>query len=75
MTVKYVVSIAGALLYFDVQRRPAEPLPHQAEGPDGKPDGTLIPPSQQPAAGSDWDDALGSYTREQRESAQITELA
>ena len=75
MTVKFVVSIAGELLYFDAERLPAEPLPSHADARNGKPDLKLIPPSQHPAAGSQWDEALGSYTPEQRGSAEISELA
>lgn len=75
MTVKYVVSIAGELLYFDAERLPAEPLRSHANARDGKPDLTLIPPSQHPATSSQWDAALGSYTPEQRGAAEISELA
>lgn len=74
MTVKYVVSFAGALLYFNAERQPAEPLPSHPNAPESKPDVKLIPPSQHRAAGSEWDEALGSYTPEQRGAAEISEL-
>lgn len=72
MTVKYVVSIQGELLYFDANRQPAQPFPKQAEDESSKPEIKLIPPAEHPAAEADWDEALSSYSAEQRESAEIS---
>ncbi len=74
MTVKYVVSIADTLLYFDAQYQPAEPFPEQATAAQSKPALTLIPPSEKPAARAEWNDALSSYSAEQRGAAEISEV-
>ena len=74
MTVKYVVSIADDLLYFDADRQPAPPFPDQAENEDRKPALKLVPPEQRPAAGPEWDSALHAYPAAQRESAEISEV-
>jgi len=72
MDVKYVVSIAGELLYFDQARQPAEPFPPQ--GGADKPDLKLLPPEQHPAADTGWDAALERYSAEQRQAAEISEV-
>ncbi|WPB57354.1 hypothetical protein [Xylophilus sp. GOD-11R] len=72
MTVKYVVSIAGQLRYFDNERQPTEPLPRGVGG-GAKADLTLLPPDQKPAAASEWDAALAEFSAEQREAAEISE--
>ena len=74
MTVKYVVSIAGELLYFDAQRQPAPPFPEHADSEDSKPELKLIPPAQHPAAADEWDEALNTYSTDQRNSAEISEV-
>ena len=74
MTVKFVVSIAGELLYFDAQRQPTQPLeaPSDTSG-DGKAALKLRPAQQHPAASSVWDQALASFSADQRQSAEISE--
>ncbi|MDB5877520.1 MAG: hypothetical protein JWQ41_934 [Variovorax sp.] len=74
MTVKYVVSIAGELLYFDADRQPAEPFPAKADSGESKPDLKLIPPAQHPAADDAWDEALNTYSSDQRNAAEISEV-
>ena len=75
MDVKYVVSIAGQLLYFDAERQPTEQIePKDGQAAD-KPEITLIPPAQRPAAQPEWDDALAQFSSEQREAAEISETA
>jgi len=74
MTVKYVVSIAGELLYFDAERQPAPPFPEEAANEAEKPALKLLPPEQRPAAGPEWDGALQAYPAAQRESAEISEV-
>ena len=74
MSVKYVVSIAGALLYFDAARKPTQPLASQAGGAAAKPGLQLIPPAQRPAASPQWDAALGAYSTDQRNAAEISEV-
>lgn len=71
MTVRYVVSISGELLYFDAQHRPAPELPHDA---DHKPALKLMPVEDKPAARTEWDDALSRFTAEQRSAAEISEV-
>jgi hypothetical protein len=73
-TVQYVVSISGELLYFDAQRQPAPEFPHDAENENTKPALKLIPVEQKPAARPEWDDALSKYTKDQRLSAEISEV-
>ena len=73
MTVRYVVSIAGELLYFDAGRNPAPPFPDRVEDTDAKPALTLIPVDQEPAARPEWDDALTRFSREQRALAEISD--
>lgn len=74
MTVKYVVSIGGELLYFDESRQSAQPLSSDNGAAGEKPELQLLPPGQQPAAGSEWDKALAGYSADQRESAEISEV-
>ena len=74
MTVKYVVSIAGELLYFDAERQPTQPFPATAESSESKPELKLIPPAQHPAAADEWDEALNTYSTDQRTSAEISEV-
>lgn len=74
MTVQYVVSISGQLLYFDAARQSAPAFPHDAENPDAKPALKLIPPEEKPAAQPEWDEALSEFTAEQRQSAEISEV-
>jgi len=74
MTVQYVVSISGELLYFDAERQPAPEFPHDADDPDSKPALKLIPVEKKPAAQPEWDDALSGYSDEQRMSAEISEV-
>ncbi|MEJ7686786.1 MAG: hypothetical protein WKG52_07250 [Variovorax sp.] len=75
MTVKYVVSIAGKLLYFDGDRNPAPQFPHQAASKDEKPAVKLVPTEKHPAASSQWDEALKEFTSQQRAAAEISEVA
>ena len=74
MTVQYVVSISGELLYFDAQRQPAPEFPHDAGDADRKPALKLIPVEEKPAAKPEWDDALARYTKDQRLEAEISEV-
>jgi len=74
MTVQYVVSISGELLYFDAEHRPAPEFPHDADDTDRKPALKLIPVEQKPAARPEWNDALSRFTPEQRSSAEISEV-
>jgi len=74
MTVKYVVSIAGELLYFDDKRQPATPIRPEPGVVVRKPDLKLLPNSQRIAASQEWDGALGSYSAEQRQAAEISEV-
>ena len=74
MTVKYVVSIAGTLLYFDAQYQPAAPFPEKAEDAESKPTLVLIPPAERPALRPEWNTALASYSADQRGSAEISEV-
>lgn len=73
MSTRYVVSIAGGLLYFDADRKPVAAFAHEA--PEGeKPALKLVPPKEQPASGADWDEALSAYSTEQRASAEISDV-
>jgi hypothetical protein len=74
MEAKYVVSIAGTLLYFDENRQPAPEFPHTAASEGDKPAVKLIPTEEKPAARSEWDDALADFSSEQREEAEISEV-
>lgn len=74
MTVQYVVSISGDLLYFDAERQPAPEFPHDAHDAARKPALKLIPVEEKPAARPEWDRALSSFTDEQRQSAEISEV-
>lgn len=74
MTVQYVVSISGELLYFDAEHQPAPEFPHDADDTDRKPALKLIPVEQKPAARPEWNDALSRFTPEQRSSAEISEV-
>lgn len=74
MTVQYVVSISGELLYFDAERQPAPEFPHEAADADQKPALKLIPVEEKPAARPEWDDALSQFSKEQRLSAEISEV-
>lgn len=74
MSVKYVVSIAGELLYFDEERKPAAPLAAGGENQGDKPELKLIAPGIAPAAAAQWNEALSGYTPEQRHAAEISEV-
>jgi hypothetical protein len=74
MTVKYVVSIADTLLYFDADRKPEAPFAPEAESVAKKPAVKLIPTEEHPAADPQWDQALSDYTDEQRTAAEISEV-
>ena len=74
MTVKYVVSIAGELLYFDDRRVPALELPRPARNEAEKPAFKLKPAADKPAAQPEWDDALKAFSVEQRDAAEISEV-
>lgn len=74
MTVQYVVSISGELLYFDAERQPAPEFPHEASAPDQKPALKLIPVEEKPAAQPEWDEALSRFDKDQRLSAEISEV-
>ncbi|MGI4777125.1 MAG: hypothetical protein ACRYGA_03250 [Janthinobacterium lividum] len=74
MTVKYVVSIAGELLYFDAEREPAPPFPAQPGDGEPKPGLKLLPPDDHPAAEAEWDEALNLYSTDQRNQAEISEV-
>jgi len=74
MNVKYVVSIGGKLLYFDESRQPAQPLSSDSGTVAVKPELQLLPPSQHPASGSEWDDALANYSADQRQAAEISRV-
>lgn len=74
MTVQYVVSISGELLYFDAERQPAPEFPHEASAADQKPALKLIPVEEKPAARPEWDDALSRFDKDQRLSAEISEV-
>jgi hypothetical protein len=74
MTVQYVVSISGELLYFDAQHRPAPEFPHDAGDAGHKPALKLIPVEEKPAARPEWDEALARFSAEQRSSAEISEV-
>jgi hypothetical protein len=74
MTVQYVVSISGELLYFDAERQPAPEFPHEADDADRKPALKLIPTEEKPAARAEWDEALSRFSKDQRLSAEISEV-
>lgn len=74
MTVKYVVSIAGELLYFDAGRETAPPFPAQPGEGEHKPELRLLPPESRPAAEGEWDEALNLYSTDQRNQAEISEV-
>lgn len=74
MTVQYVVSISGELLYFDAERQPAPEFPHDAGDADHKPALKLIPVEEKPAARPEWNEALARFTPEQRATAEISEV-
>lgn len=74
MTVRYVVSIADTLLYFDADRQPSAPLPDGQGEVAAKPALRLIPPSEHPAADPAWDAVLADYTDDQRRSAEVSEV-
>ncbi len=74
MTVQYVVSISGELLYFDAERQPAPEFPHDAGDADHKPALKLIPVEEKPAARPEWNEALARFTPEQRAAAEISEV-
>ena len=74
MTVKFVVSIAGDLLYFDAQRRPTQPLAPPSGASGGEKAALKLKPTEQhPAASAAWDEALAAFSAEQRASAEISE--
>jgi hypothetical protein len=72
MEAKYVVSIAGTLLYFDENRQPAPEFPHDAASESEKPAVKLIPTEEKPAAQADWNEALADFSSEQRNAAEIS---
>ena len=74
MTVKYVVSIASELLYFDDRRLPAPEFPRPARNESEKPALKLLPAADKPAAQPEWDDALKAFSVEQRDAAEISEV-
>ena len=74
MTVQYVVSISGELLYFDAEHQPAPEFPHDAGDADHKPALKLIPVEEKPAAKPEWDAALARFSAEQRSAAEISEV-
>jgi len=74
MTVKFVVSIAGELLYFDAERQPTQPLePRSGASGNDKPALKLKPADQHPAESAAWDQALASFSADQRKAAEISE--
>lgn len=74
MNVKYVVSIAGELLYFDDRHTPVPELPRSGFSDARKPALKLLPVDEKPAARSEWDHALQTYSAEQRDQAEISEV-
>lgn len=77
---RYVVSIAGQLLYFDADKNPVEPFPDKAGdgGASGvsqaKPALKLVPPEQRPATDPAWDQALKQFSDDDRASAEISDV-
>jgi hypothetical protein len=74
VNVKYVVSIAGELLYFDEQRAPAPNFPESAPSEAEKPALKLLPPAEKTAAKPEWNEALKEFSAEQRDVAEISEV-
>ena len=72
MNARYVISIAGELLYFDEQRQPTAPFPHEAAA-GNKPALKLVAPAERPASRSEWDQALERFSEEQRAAAEISD--
>ncbi|VWX59318.1 hypothetical protein VARIO8X_160064 [Burkholderiales bacterium 8X] len=77
---RYVVSIAGQLLYFDAEKNPVEPFPDKAGdrgaagASEAKPAVKLVPPDQHPAADPAWDEALKQFSDRDRASAEISDV-